>query len=60
MAAICEVVQQKVFHFFRVLFMVAGHTKFAPDQLFSIVALAYYAFYVFNEKQLVDAVGRHA
>ena len=60
MAAIYEVVQQKVFHFFRVSFMVAGHTKFAPDQLFSIVARAYYASNVFNEKQLVDVVSKHA
>ena len=36
MAAIYEVVQQKVLDFFQIVsFMVAGHTKFAPDQMFT-------------------------
>ena len=40
--------------------MAAGHTKFAPDQMFSVLACAYYAFDVFNEKQLRDVISRHA
>lgn len=40
--------------------MVAGHTKFAPDQMFSVLARAYYASDIFNEKQLRDVISRHA
>ena len=40
--------------------MVAGHTKFAPDQMFSVIAHAYYASDIFNEKQLREVISRHA
>ena len=36
-----ELVQQGVMDFIRVSFMVAGHTKFEPDRLFSMTAKAY-------------------
>ena len=57
MAAVCEVVQQKVLDFFRISFMVAGHTKFAPDQMFAQIARLFYSSDVFNEKQLTTVVG---
>ena len=40
--------------------MVAGHTKFAPDQMSSAIAHAYYASDIFNEKQLREVISRHA
>lgn len=41
MAWAMEMVQQRLVDFLRVSFMVAGHTKFAVDQLFSLTAKAY-------------------
>ena len=38
--------------YFRISFMVAGHTKFAPDQLFFLTARNFYVSDVFNEKEL--------
>ena len=60
MAATYEVVQQEILNFCRVSFMVAGHTKFAPDQMFAQIARAYYSSDIFNEKELCTVVGRHA
>lgn len=60
MAASLEVVQQGVLNFFRVSFMVAGHTKFAPDQMFAQIARTYYSSDIFNEKELNEVVSRHA
>jgi len=40
--------------------MVAGHTKFAPDQMFSVLACAYYASDIFNVKQLREVISRYA
>ena len=53
MAATYEVVQQKGLNFFRMSFMAAGQTKLAPDQMFSVLAHAYYASDVFNENNYV-------
>ena len=36
--------------------MVAGHTKFAPDQTFAQIAQSFYLSDVFNEKQLTAVV----
>lgn len=58
MAAMYELLQQKVMDFFRISFMVAGHTKFVPDQMFSKIARTFYSSDVFNEKKLCDVVGR--
>lgn len=52
MASIFEIVQQSVVKYFRVSFMVAGHTKFAPDRLFALTAKAFYSSDIFNEKEL--------
>ena len=59
MAATYEVIQQNLLNFFRVSFMVAGHPKFAPDQMFSVIARAYYASDIFNEKQLCEVISKH-
>ena len=40
--------------------MVAGHTKFAPDQLFSVMARYFYASDIFNERELIEVMERHA
>ena len=40
--------------------MIAGHTKFAPDRLFAILANNFYSSDVFNEKQLVDVYRQHS
>jgi len=40
--------------------MVAGHTKFAPDQMFSVLARAYYASVFSIEKQLCEVISRYA
>ena len=34
-------VEQKNFEYIRLMFLVAGHTKFAPDWLFSSIAHTY-------------------
>ena len=60
MAATLEVVQLNIIDYFRIAFMVAGHTKFAPDQLFSLTARDFYASAVFNESELIAVMERHA
>lgn len=60
MAAVYEIVQQRVLDFFRISFMVAGHTKFAPDQMFAQTARTFYSSDVFNEKELSAVVSRIA
>ena len=60
MAATLEVVQLNIIDYFRISFMVAGHTKFVPDQLFSLTATDFYASDVFNESELIAVMERHA
>ena len=43
-------VQQQKLHFLRVSFLLAGHTKFSPDLLFSKVAQSY------NRSDVLDTV----
>lgn len=47
-----ELVQNRVVQYLRVSFMTPGHTKFAPDILFSHIARSYYKSDVFNETDL--------
>ena len=47
-----ELVQHRVVQYLRISFMVPGHTKFAPDLLFSRIAKSYYKSDVFNETDL--------
>ena len=60
MVATMEVVQQNILDYFRTSFMVAGHTKFAPDQLFALTARDFYASDIFNERELLEVMQRHA
>ena len=60
MAAILEIVQLKVLDFLRISFMVAGHTKFAPDLLFSVTARDFNVSDVFNESELITVMEKHA
>ena len=60
MAATLEILQQNVLDYFRISFMVAGHTKFARDLLFSLTARDSYASNVFNERELVAVMEQHA
>ena len=54
MAAVFEVVQQQIFSFFHVSFMIVGHTKFAPDRLFALCAKSFYSSDVFNERDFAS------
>ena len=52
MSSCMELVQHRVVQYLRISFMVPGHTKFAPDLLFSRIAKSYYKSDVFNETDL--------
>ena len=52
MSSCMELVQHRVLQYLRISFMVPGHTKFAPDLLFSQIAKSYYKSDVFNETDL--------
>ena len=39
--------------------MVAGHTKFSPDQLFAITVHDFYSSDIFNERELTEVMQRH-
>ena len=60
MSAAMELVQQKVLDYIRVSFMVAGHTKFAPDRLFAKVAKTYLRSDVFTTQELAAVVSEYA
>ena len=49
-----------ILDYFRISFTVAGHTKFAPDQLFYLTARDVYASDVFNERELSAMMQQHA
>ena len=51
-----EMVQQKLLDFVRVSFMIAGHTKFSPDKLFSKIALTFNRSDVFTTDDLSEVV----
>ena len=53
-------VQQSKVDFLRVSFLVAGHTKFQPDLLFSSIAQSYNRSDVFTTEKLKEIVDRHA
>lgn len=40
--------------------MIAGHTKFAPDRLFALVAKKFYSSDVFNQLQLINVYEQHS
>ena len=55
-----EIVQEDILKFFRISFMVAGHTKFDPDRLFSSIARAFNGADTFNIAQLAELVSKYA
>lgn len=55
-----EIVQQKRISFLRVSFLIAGHTKFFPDLLFSQIAQTYKRSDVFTTEELKDVISVYA
>ena len=49
-----EMVQHGVIEYLRFSFLVAGHTKFDVDRVFSVTAKAYSTADIFNTQELVD------
>ena len=60
MAAASELIQQGKLSFFRVSFLIAGHTKFAPDLLFSKIAMSYNRNDVFTTQELAEIISQYA
>lgn len=50
------IVLAKKVDFLRISFLIAGHTKFAPDLLFSKIAKTYNKSDVFNTLELKEVV----
>ena len=59
MAWASEMVQHGKLDFIRILFLIAGHTKFTPDLLFSKIAATYKSD-VFNTKELQEVITVYA
>ena len=55
-----ESVQQGVFDLIRVSFLIAGHTKFAPDLLFLHIAQTFARSDVFKTQELGEIVKQYA
>ncbi len=55
-----EMVEQRKVDYIRFCFMVAGHTKFAPDRLFAQVANSYNREDVFTMSELTNICNLHA
>ncbi len=60
MAWAYEMIQQGKLNFIRISFMVAGHTKFSPDLLFSAISQTYNRNDVFTTDELQEIVSQHA
>ena len=55
-----EIVEQRTLDYVRFCFMVAGHTKFAPDRFFAQVSNSYNRSDVFTIDELKDICALHA
>ncbi len=55
-----EMVQQDKLAFVRISFLIAGHTKFSPDLLFSNIAQTYNRSDVFTTLELGDIISRYS
>lgn len=55
-----EMIQQSRLRFLRISFLLAGHTKFSPDLLFSKVAKAYNRSDVFNTSELSHIIAPYS
>ena len=60
MAWAWELVQQGKVDFLRVSFLIAGHTKFSPDLLFSKIAMTYNHSDIFTTEELKDIISEYA
>ena len=60
MAWAYEMIQQRRLSFFRISFLIAGHTKFSPDLLFSRIAQTYNKSDVFCTQELKDVIALYA
>ena len=60
MAWALEMVQQDKLTFVRMSFLIAGHTKFSPDLLFSKIAQTYNKSDVFTTVELGDIISRYS
>ena len=55
-----ELVESKLFDHVHVAFLIAGHTKFAPNHTFAAIAQTYNASGVFCIDELCDVCSAHA
>lgn len=55
-----EMLQQKKIDFLHLSFLIAGHTKFAPDHLFSQIAQSYNRSDVFTTEELKEIISPYA
>ena len=55
-----EMLQQKKIDFLHLSFLIAGHTKFAPDLLFSKIAQSYNRSDVFTTEELKEIISPYA
>ena len=55
-----ELIQQRKLSFLRISFLIAGHTKFSPDLLFSRIAQTYNRSDVFTTQELKDVIALYA
>ena len=53
-----EMVQQKLLGYLRISFLIAGHTKFDVDRLFSVTAKSYNSADVFNSQELAQVMSQ--
>ena len=53
-----EMVQHNILDYLRISFLIAGHTKFDVDRLFSITAKSYNSADVFNTKELAQVMAQ--
>lgn len=54
-----ELVQSGILDYLRVSFLIAGHTKFAPDRLFSQIANTYNRSDVFSTAELSEVISNY-
>ena len=53
-------IQQRKLSFIRISFLIAGHTKFSPDLLFSRISQTYNKSDVFNTEELKNVIALYA
>ena len=55
-----EMVQHKRIDFLQISFLIAGHTKFSPDLMFSKIARSYNRSDVFTTEELKEVISPYA